>query len=244
MMDAADMITEPTAVANAAAAAADKSQEELSSMLRLLIANFCDQHFVKQIQRAKLQSSASTSDKSSTLSPAATNENDTTITTASTTNTSTNVPTNESKLDDPESDKAKQEEEEVASRVEASLSDAAATKKMPTSGDTPPPSSSASSSSDIAMHCEGDSSNGLEASSTTDGSPQKAEEAAKQTIQTNENHNHNANTSETNNGTFLLIFFIKQTSTQQFLISTVWKYFILSFFLLYLKIRIHFAATR
>jgi hypothetical protein len=44
----------------------DKSQEEISGMLRLVIANFCEQHFVKQIQKAKLQSTSSLAQNTTT----------------------------------------------------------------------------------------------------------------------------------------------------------------------------------
>lgn len=57
----------------------EKSQEDLANMLRLLIAKFCDQHFIKQLQKAKL-----TNHRSSQLSDHNESKMDTSSTTSGT----------------------------------------------------------------------------------------------------------------------------------------------------------------
>jgi hypothetical protein len=70
----------------------EKSQEDLANMLRLLIAKFCDQHFIKQLQKAKL-----THHRSSQLS----DHNESKMDTSSTTSgTQSNLVVDENASDD------------------------------------------------------------------------------------------------------------------------------------------------
>jgi hypothetical protein len=147
----------------------DKSQDELSSMLRLVIANFCEQHFVKQIQKAKLQS---TNSNATTTATTIQENNINTTTIQSNTN-------NQTKLNEQETNEDKQMDEAKPSTPLEETSEESVKKSLDNdntnnntnnnaNGDTPPPSSSSpssSSSSDIAMNCESDSSSPLVAKS-------------------------------------------------------------------------------